>query len=53
MICVEPGILEAVSLEPGHSASLTQTTEILWSSSTWMELFGSMPSSFTGPVSKI
>lgn len=29
MICVEPGILEAVSLEPGHSASLTQTTEIL------------------------
>jgi glucose-6-phosphate 1-epimerase len=29
MICVEPGILETVSLEAGHSASLTQTTKML------------------------
>jgi len=29
MICVEPGILNAVTLEAGDSASLTQTTQLL------------------------
>ena len=29
MICVEPGILDAVTLQVGDAASLTQTTELL------------------------